>query len=264
MIIMSNSLYYLTINIMEYQERLVIHSIKFPFAEDNIDTVIIFLVNKYNYLLKTMINSIPSNVDIDRYELSRVPVYDMVENILLSSMFPYIKSFNPDIDMKDLILSSLKNYILNISVDLFNKKKDISSKKITFYESDLIAKFKSMFSMNESYWDIPVKYFLKNNGRLLGKISSYVYDRHWNKNINKRNYESLCNKIDKSCKTLTKNFSSFFAYGGYIDIEDTYNIASKFISNYSKLYSLYYELSKNIESNDVIMIIISKANILDD
>jgi hypothetical protein len=247
---------------MEYQERLVIHSIKFPFAEDNMNTVIIFLVNKYNYLLKTMINSIPANVDI--YELVYEPVNDMVKNILLSRLFPYIKSCNPDIDMKDLILSSFKKYICNISVDLFNKKKDISSKNITFHETDLIAKFKGMFSMNESYWDIPVKSFLKNNGILLGKISSYVYDRHWDKNINERNNKSLSNKIDKSCKTLTKNFSSFFAYGGYIDIEDTYDMISQFISNYSKLYSLYYELSKHIENNDIIMIIISKANILDD
>ena len=118
--------------------------------------------------------------------------------------------------------------------------------------------------MNESYWDIPVKSFLEKNGKILGKLSSYLYDCHWNKNINEKKNKSLSNKIDKSCKKLTKNFSSFFAYGGNIDIEDTYNLTNQLISNYSKLYPLYFELSKNIESNDIIMIIISKVNILDD
>lgn len=246
---------------MEYQEFLVIHSIKFPFAEDNMNTVIIFLVNKYNYLLKTIINLIPANVDID--ELYYEPINHIVENILLSKLFPYIKSYSLDIDMKDIISSSFSKYISNISIDLFNKNKDISSKNITFQETDLIAKFKCMFSMNESYWDIPVKSFLKNNEKLLRKLSSYVYDCYWNNNINKIKKKSLNDKIDKSYRTLTKNFSSFFAYGGYIETEDIYFFTKIFIFHYSQLYSLYYELSNEIKSNDIIIIIISKANILE-
>ena len=35
---------------MKYIEHLVIYSIKYPFAKDNMDAVIIFLVNKYKYL----------------------------------------------------------------------------------------------------------------------------------------------------------------------------------------------------------------------
>lgn len=246
---------------MEYQKSLVIHSIKYPFTEDNMSIVIRFLVNKYEYLLKTIITSIPIDVDVE--ELDYEPIHDIVETMLLSYLFPYIKEINSEINVKILIQNLFKKYIYRVSIDLFNKRKDISSKNITFHEADLITKFKGMFSMNESYWDIPVKSFLENNGKILGKLSSYVYDCHWNKNINERNKKSLSNKIDKSYKKLTKNFSYFFAYGGYIDIEDTYNLTNQFISNYSKLYSLYFELSKNIESNDIIMIIISKANILD-
>jgi hypothetical protein len=247
---------------MEYQKSLVIHSIKYPFAEDNMDIVIRFLVNKYKYLLKTMITSIPVDVDVD--ELDYEPVNDIIETMLLSYLFPYIKEVNSEINVKKSIQNYFKKYIYEVSVDLFNKKQDISNKNITFHETDLITKFKGMFSMNESYWDIPVKSFLKNNGKLLGKLSSCVYDCYWNKNINERKKKSLSNKIDKSYKKLTKNFSSFFAYGGNIDIEDTYNLTNQLISNYSKLYPLYFELSKNIESNDIIMIIISKANILND
>ena len=248
---------------MEYQKTLVIHSIKYPFVEDNMNTVIRFLVNKYEYLLKTMITSIPADMDVD--ELDYEPIHDIVETMLLSYLFPYIiTEINSKINVKNLIKNLFKKYIYRISIDLFNTRKDISSKNIKFNEIDLITKFKCMFSMNESYWDFPVKYFLEKNGKILGKLSSYVYDCHWNKNINEKKKKGLSNKIDKSYKKLTKNFSSFFAYGKYIDIEDTYNLTNQFISNYSKLYPLYFELSKNIESNDIIMIIISKANILDD
>ena len=247
---------------MEYQERLVIYSIKYPFSEDNMDIVIRFLVNKYKYLLKTMINSIPENIDVD--DLEYEPVNDMVGNMLLFKLFPYIKDFNLEIDMKERMHDYFKKYICNISIDLFNEKKDISRKYITFNENDLIVNFKGIFSMNESYWDNLIKSFLKNNGKLLGKLSSYVYKRHWNKNTNKRKNKSLSNKIDKSYKKLTKNFSSFFAYGGYIDIEDTYNLSNQFISNYSGVYPLYTELSKYIQSDDIIMIIIYKADILYD
>jgi hypothetical protein len=247
---------------MEYQKRLAVHSIKYQFVEDNMDVVIRFLVNKYKYLLKTMIVSIPVDIDVD--ELNYEPVNDMVETILLSHLFPYIQQFNSKINVNKLIKNYFKRYIYEVSINSFNEKQDISSRNITFRETDLITKFKSMFSMNESYWDIPVKSFLENNGKLLGKISSCVYDYSWNKNTNDSEKKSLRDKIDKSYKKLTNNFSYFFAYGGYIDIEDTYNLTNQFISNYSKLYILYSELSKYIESDDIIMIIVSQADILDD
>ena len=245
---------------MKYREHLVIYSIKYPFVENNIDIVIRFLVNKYNYLLKTMINSIPENVNVE--ELYYEPINDMVENISLSILFPYIKDFRPNLESR--IHDYFNKYITCVCIDLFNKNEDISRKNINFIENDLVVKFKSIFSMNESYWDNIIKSFLENNGKILGKLSSYIYDCHWNKNTNEIRKTCLYNKINKLNKKLTKNFSSFFAYGGYIDIEDTYNSLNQFIYNYYKVYPLYYELSKCIDSDDIIMIIISKANILND
>jgi hypothetical protein len=245
---------------MKYQELIVIYSIKYQFAENNIDIVIRFLVNKYNYLLKNMINSIPENVNVE--ELDYEPVSNMIENMLLSILFPYIIDFNPNMESK--IHDYFNRYITYVSIDLFNKNKDISRKNINFIENDLVVKFKSIFSMNESYWDNIIKSFLKKNGKILGNLSSYFYDCHWNKNINEIRKNCLSDKIDKLYEKLTKKFSSFFAYGEYINIEDTYDLTNQFISNYSKVYPLYYELSKYIDSDDIIMIIISKANILND
>ena len=45
---------------------------------------------------------------------------------------------------------------------------------------------------------------------------------------------------------------------------DEYYDVNTFISNYSKLYILYSELSKYIETDDIIMIVISKIDILDE
>ena len=77
---------------MKYIEHLVIYSIKYPFAKDNMDAVIIFLVNKYKYLLKNMINSIPVSVDKSTMNFKGKPyepIIDMIDNILYCILCPY-------------------------------------------------------------------------------------------------------------------------------------------------------------------------------
>ena len=194
---------------MKYNEKLIIYSIQYPFAEKNINIVIRFLVNKYNYLLKTMIETIDENADeSDLYDLYDEPVSDMIDNMLLSIMFPYIKDFNPELDMEKRLCNYFNKYICNISVDLINEKKEISNTNITFNENVLLSKFKGVFSMNEIYWDNPIKLFIKKNEKVLRKVSLYVYDCHWNKETTDRRKRNLRNKIDNLVYKLTKNFSS--------------------------------------------------------
>ena len=245
---------------MEYKERLLIQSIKYPFMNDNMDTIIRILVNKYKYLLNTIIESIHTYEDLDNIQYE--PIYDIVQKILLNSLFPYIKDIYCEISRKKFLKTHFNKYIDIISIDLFNKKKDISCKNITFNEHELIHTFKKIFSMYENYWDIPIKYFLKSNGRLLGKLSIYTYDYNWNNNNS--NNVNLNNKINKSYNKLIKNFSSFFAFDEYIDNDNISYSLSQFIYNYTKCYSLYSELSNYIFTDDIIMIIIFKANIFDD
>jgi hypothetical protein len=242
---------------MEYKERLLILCIQNPFLEDNINSVIVFLVNKYNYLLKTMICGL--HVDVD--EIGYAPV-DMVEIMILDGLFPYVKTGDLHrLHMKDLISSHFYKYITRMALDLFNENKYISSKKITFHdEAYFIARFKVVFSMDESYWDILVAYFLEYNGKILRDLLSYIFEKYYDKNTNEMDNKSLIDKIDASYRELTLNFLYFFSHDRYMACT-----INTIISNYSELYSLYCELSKNIKIiDDIIMIIISKANILDD
>jgi len=245
---------------MKYHKNLIIYSIKNDIVTDNLNTVIKFLVNKYEYLLKTLYDT---NVqDSDSFKEVSV-VSDIVSNKLFCNLFPYIaRNYSkPDFEtnIEEIIQKLFHKYIIEISIDLFNKKQNIS-RNINFNETDLITKFKNIFSMYDYCWNIPIKNFLIKYGRLLGKLSSYVYDCQWVGFTSNHKMNMLVSKQDKLLKKITLDFISFF-YGNKTNIVDKYELLLNYPEhNYSKLYSIYYELSKYIESDDVIMIIISKSN----
>jgi hypothetical protein len=250
---------------MKYIEHLVIYSIKYPFAKDNMDAVIIFLVNKYKYLLKNMINSIPVSVDKSTMNFKGKPyehIIDMIDNILYRILCPYEINRSHFVER---IHDYIHDYIYELYIDLFNDNKNISKKNINFLEYGSIVKFKSIFLMNESYWDNIIKSFVKKNKKKLVKLSSLVYDYNFNLNPNVQSLEEKREKreiFDKSSE-LSKLSENFFSFFGGDNFDECYDV-NTFISNYSKLYILYSELSKYIETDDIIMIVISKIDILDE
>ena len=126
---------------MKYYEKLVTYSIKYSFTEDNIDIVVRYFVIKYNYLLKTIIESIPENIEVDELDVFYdESIIDMVAQVLLSSLFPYIKEFIPKLDMNKLLCNYFDKYICSILVELINEKKEISNQNITFDENILVSK----------------------------------------------------------------------------------------------------------------------------
>lgn len=242
---------------MKYHKNLIIYSIKNDIVTDNLNTVVKFLVNKYEYLLKTLYNTsvqYPESFNEER----------IVSDMLFYNLFPYINSFNyskPDFEtnIEEIIQNLFQKYIIEISIDLFNKKQNIS-RNITFNETDLITKFKNIFSMYDYCWNIPIKNFLTKHGRLLGILSSYVYDCQWNGFSSNHKMNMLVSKKDKLFKKITLDFISFF-YGNDTILDDKYELLLNYPKhNYSDRYSIYYKLSKYIESDDIIMIIISKSN----
>ena len=131
---------------MKYYEKLVTYSIKYSFTEDNIDIVVRYFVIKYNYLLKTIIESIPENIEVDELDVFYdESIIDMVAQVLLSSLFPYIKEFIPKLDMNKLLCNYFDKYICSILVELINEKKEISNQNITFDENILVSNFKIIF-----------------------------------------------------------------------------------------------------------------------
>ena len=251
---------------MKYIEDLVIYSIKWIFTDDNMDAVIIFLVNKYKYLLKNMINSIPVSVDKSTMNFKGKPyepIIDMIDNILYRILCPY---GNMDgLHGMDCMSKKIHDYIYELYIDLFNDNKNISKKNINFLEYGSIVKFKSIFLMNESYWDNIIKSFIEKSEKILVKLSSLVYDYNFNLNPNVQSLEEKREIFDQLSEIyeLYEIFSSFFSDGYNDDLESECHV-NTFISNYSKLYILYSELSKYIETDDIIMIVISKTDILNE
>jgi hypothetical protein len=225
------------------------------------DAVIIFLVNKYKYLLKNMINSIPVSLDESTMNYKGKPyepIIDMIDNILFRILCPY--EINRT-HCAQRIHDCIHDYIYELYIDLFNDNTNISKKNINFLEYGSIVKFKSIFLMNESCWDNIIRSFIKKNKKKLVKLSLLVYD-NFNLNQNVQFFKEKREIFDQSSylSKLSENFFSFFI--GY-DFDKCYNVHT-FISNYSKLYLLYSELSKYIENDDIIMIVISKIDILNE
>ena len=95
---------------MKYIEHLVIYSIKYPFAKDNMDAVIIFLVNKYKYLLKNMINSIPVSVDKSTMNFKGKPYEHIIDMIKIGANSFAIGSM---ITFKDYNIFKIKQHLFN-------------------------------------------------------------------------------------------------------------------------------------------------------
>lgn len=242
---------------MIFNVRLAMLALTKPFREKSMVTVTRNVVGKYSYLLQQAVRYVDDETDIDESDYE--PVNDLVETMMLSCLFPYMKDVSSSINMRDVVENLFKVYIGKISVDLLNEKADIYNKITKFNEPLMIQEFKNIFSMCESYWDFPVKTFISENSLLLGKLTSYTYDSCWNPYINETTKRGLYYKIDRILLTLTKRFSSFFVYDEYMDVKDINTSVNNFLHNYQELYRINNLLLNNVNNDiDVSLLILSK------